>query len=98
MHLANDVGQSFAAHVFAFNGFVGHAIGDDEEDFRQIGVVWSEDDGIVALKKTKNNELFENPSHQRCWGRSLSKTREIAQHGYRKANYLSMRSHRKSNV
>lgn len=55
-HLANDVGQSFAAHVFAFNGFVGHAVGDDEEDFGQIGVVWSEDDGIVALEKKRQNQ------------------------------------------
>lgn len=53
LHLANDVSQSFAAHIFAFNRFVGHSIGDDEEDFRQIGVFWSEDDEIVALKKTK---------------------------------------------
>lgn len=66
--LANDVGQPFAAHIFAFNGFVGHAVGDDEEDFRQIGVVWSKDDGIVAVEKDKTNELFPNHSNQRCWG------------------------------
>lgn len=61
-HLMNDVGQPFAARIFAFNRFVGHSHRDDEEDFRQIGVVWSEDDGIVAVKKTNGKSAQTTPT------------------------------------
>lgn len=99
LHLANDVGQPFAARIFAFNWFIGHSICDDEEDFRQIGVVWSKDNWIVAVKKT-NSKV---PNHSNAIGVDLSwilgvcqKTCELAQQLFRV--YLSIRSHRKSNV
>lgn len=83
LHLTNDVGQPFAARIFAFNRFVGHSIGNDEEDFRQIGVVWSEDNGIVAVKKTnhKLSNHFEAPGLELEGGKKIKikMTVEMAQ-------------------
>lgn len=70
LHLANDVGQPFAARIFAFNWFIGHSICDDEEDFRQIGVVWSKDNWIVAVKKTVKAVISQTVKSFQCfWGR-----------------------------
>lgn len=48
--MTDDVCQPFAARVFALDRLVGDSICDDEEDFGEVGVVWSEDDGVVATE------------------------------------------------
>lgn len=50
LYLTDDVGQPFAACVFALDRLVGDSVGDDGKDFWEIGVVWSEDDGVVAVE------------------------------------------------
>lgn len=57
--MVNDVGQPLAAGVLALYRLVGDAVGDDEEDFGEVGVVRPEDDGVVAAAQTtENNQLF----------------------------------------
>lgn len=58
LNLTDDVCQPFAARVFALDRFVGNSVRDDEEDFGQVGVVWSEDDGVVAVEKRRSADVF----------------------------------------
>lgn len=54
LYLTDDVGQPFAARVFALDRLVGDSVGDDGKDFWEIGVVWSEDDGVVAAERRQS--------------------------------------------
>lgn len=49
LYLTNDVCEPFAASVFTLDRFICDAVCDDEENFREVGVVWAEDDGVVAV-------------------------------------------------
>lgn len=58
LYLTDDVCQPFAAWVFTLDRFVRDAVCDDEEDFREVGVVWSEDDGVVAVEERQQSAGF----------------------------------------
>lgn len=58
MNLTDDVCQPFAARVFTLDRFVGNSVCDDEEDFGQVGVVWSENNRVVAVEKTRSADVF----------------------------------------
>ena len=108
LDLSDHVGQPLAAGVLALHGLVGHALGDDEEDLGEVGVVRSEDDGVVAVvTKGKNSTFYSlssnSPSHPPTptptpthASLSHSNTHKMARCG--RGAYLSMRSHRKSKV
>lgn len=49
LYLKDNISQSFAAVVFTFNRLVGDAISNDGENLGKVCVVWSENDGIVAV-------------------------------------------------
>lgn len=51
LYLTDDICQPFAAGIFTLDRFVCNSICDDEENFGQVGVVWSKDNGVVAVKK-----------------------------------------------
>lgn len=51
--MADDVGEPFAARVFALDRLVCDAVGDDEEDLGEVGVVGPEHDGVVAAKRRR---------------------------------------------
>lgn len=51
LYLTDDIRQPFAARVFALDRFVRNSVCDDEEDFWEVGVIWSEDNGVVAAER-----------------------------------------------
>lgn len=86
LYLTNDIGQPFAAGVLALYRFVCNSVCDDEEDFGEVGVVWSKHNGIVAAEGGKTVSGVRFTKDFLLW-----KVK-------RRRGYLSMRSHRKSNV
>lgn len=51
LYLTYDICKSFAASIFTLDRFVCNSICDDEENFRKVGVVWAEDNGVVAVER-----------------------------------------------
>lgn len=51
LYLTDDICEPFAACVFTLDRFVCNSVCDDEEDFREVGVIWSQDDGVVAVER-----------------------------------------------
>lgn len=87
LYLTDDTCQPFAARIFTLDRFVCHSVRDDEENLGEVGVVWSKDNGVVAVERRQQ---------------SAKKTHIPLQHLRdqirRRRPHLSMRSHRKSNV
>lgn len=54
LYLTNNVCETLTACVFSFNRFVRNPVGYDEENFRKAGVVWSEDNGVVAVGEERH--------------------------------------------
>lgn len=61
LYLKNDIGQPFAACVLALYRFIRNSVCDDEEDFGEVGVLWSEHDGIVAAEGGQQSVGFASP-------------------------------------
>lgn len=53
LYLTDDISQTLAACIFTLDRFICNSFCDNEENLREIGVVWAEDNGIVAVKVTK---------------------------------------------
>lgn len=59
LDLTNDVRQPFTARVLTLHRLVRHAVSNDAENLGQVGVVWSEHDGVVAVREQGTESVGE---------------------------------------